>query len=1132
MAYTGLYNADGQINLTVVDGTSYTGLYSPDGTWNIVINDGSVYKGYYHPCGAVNVVVNNSATTAQAPNGSLYVKTQTDGVGYTPVTSPGIPGSSGATDITMTAMTANDANAWAGKQVASFAASPAGTYVYSLTNDNNKQVVISRRGNLRLLKNPVSGTPIACTVSVVPLLGGTPFTKAFSISVSSYNVHSEIAEEWDANVIANLKQDSAKTIAVAADGDPVGSWVGSIQGWGWQKTGVTNRPIYKTSQFGTGNAGIRFAGNSASFMDAVDAALINYPAGTKRNWTVLVVSKMNADSAGSVISWANLTSPRAYVQNNLIGVQAVSTGQLPADTGNSAGFLLADDTNTTPTGCTSLYGHVANGSTMFMAFSRNDEIADTVFNGKANMMKDVTNTAAATMTQARLGQRVGVANNFFNGDIHYIALIPRYLTQYERVIAMRQIVAERTLNVTIPAEPAELDMTVFTQVYSEDFDGPTDNVLDYLNADYTRDRIEPTKLIPSQITSKTVDGSPGATYPSETGWMADPRATSAFVNNPTLSVANDKLVMTPNVTPAPLSANALGLPYLGASVISKGLVDLEQGAYFEVCVKIPTMAIGNRGTFTAPLWMLHSAGAWYPSEPDVMEQFGSGQAVANGTNRNMLASNTHNNYTWPMSAAAVTSSDSAYNGNLTAPVPHDLTADQHLIGARMTSTDLEVYLDRKLQRTISLVPHSLYGVTINNTGDGTIPAGNLTVIAKGNPDTASATLVFTTAAGVLTGAYTLTKGGARFPAAGSVTYFRSNGTTPLGYGIDLTASIGVETKRANIYNGLFYFLSNWAVSGSGIDGGVVDAGTLATRPMSIDWFMAYDKNIAIPSILVPEDPATTALMNKWSAVSYTPTAPQRAAVDNVIKYLKAYALREDTEINSGVPLNWDPATMASIWDRLAGLYNWYKIPVQAAALVDWKNPGGVVLGINGSPVFNSSFGVQFSSTIGEYLETSHGLGSSTLIDPWDNHMGLYVHEGTANTTWRHAIGGNSAASGFFASLGNSEVPVNPANNNYNSYNAPTISHGIKPVSSGHVAWIRNALLSTVLVNGRFWSGGYMTSQSTKPSKLAGSTMKFGASNSGVAGAAGKYRMGHYGAYITPSEAKIIKDQFDGMWTYF
>lgn len=79
------YNANGQTNLTAVDGSTYTGAQAADGSWYIVINDGSTYTGFRHRCGAINAVITTSLASASHTNGSMYVILQDDGVGYTPV---------------------------------------------------------------------------------------------------------------------------------------------------------------------------------------------------------------------------------------------------------------------------------------------------------------------------------------------------------------------------------------------------------------------------------------------------------------------------------------------------------------------------------------------------------------------------------------------------------------------------------------------------------------------------------------------------------------------------------------------------------------------------------------------------------------------------------------------------------------------------------------------------------------------------------------------------------------------------------------------------------------------------------------------------------------------------------------
>ena len=71
---SGLYAADGSINVTVVDGLSYTGLYAADGSYNVVSVDGSTYTGVMAECGAYNVIPFTSGTPMLfAPCGAFYV---------------------------------------------------------------------------------------------------------------------------------------------------------------------------------------------------------------------------------------------------------------------------------------------------------------------------------------------------------------------------------------------------------------------------------------------------------------------------------------------------------------------------------------------------------------------------------------------------------------------------------------------------------------------------------------------------------------------------------------------------------------------------------------------------------------------------------------------------------------------------------------------------------------------------------------------------------------------------------------------------------------------------------------------------------------------------------------------------
>lgn len=68
---SGIYNSDGSIAITVVDGTTYTGVYSPPGSVNVVLDD-TAHTGIYHPCGAFRV--NSSyGDTVYDPSGAFYI---------------------------------------------------------------------------------------------------------------------------------------------------------------------------------------------------------------------------------------------------------------------------------------------------------------------------------------------------------------------------------------------------------------------------------------------------------------------------------------------------------------------------------------------------------------------------------------------------------------------------------------------------------------------------------------------------------------------------------------------------------------------------------------------------------------------------------------------------------------------------------------------------------------------------------------------------------------------------------------------------------------------------------------------------------------------------------------------------
>lgn len=71
---SGVYAADGSLNVSVVSGSSFTGVYAPDGSINVIKAPGGSFVGAYHPCGAWYVtLVTSGAVGYYAVDGSMNV---------------------------------------------------------------------------------------------------------------------------------------------------------------------------------------------------------------------------------------------------------------------------------------------------------------------------------------------------------------------------------------------------------------------------------------------------------------------------------------------------------------------------------------------------------------------------------------------------------------------------------------------------------------------------------------------------------------------------------------------------------------------------------------------------------------------------------------------------------------------------------------------------------------------------------------------------------------------------------------------------------------------------------------------------------------------------------------------------
>lgn len=71
---SGLYDENGKVIFTEVDGSTFVGVYNPNGTYNAVNVTGSeAFVGIYHSSGAFNVTIDPTAQKVYNSNGSLNV---------------------------------------------------------------------------------------------------------------------------------------------------------------------------------------------------------------------------------------------------------------------------------------------------------------------------------------------------------------------------------------------------------------------------------------------------------------------------------------------------------------------------------------------------------------------------------------------------------------------------------------------------------------------------------------------------------------------------------------------------------------------------------------------------------------------------------------------------------------------------------------------------------------------------------------------------------------------------------------------------------------------------------------------------------------------------------------------------
>jgi hypothetical protein len=254
--------------------------------------------------------------------------------------------------------------------------------------------------NFPFARFPVEGAPHGSNVTIGP----NPFDKPKGRRNDPPPTSPESANRyawWDANSIGTLFQDTAGTVPVAANNDPVGDWHdvdgNLIQ---WEQATAGDRPIYKTNVL-NGKPGIKFDGTS-------DHMVLT---------TVLNQARMDESTVFAVVSgWVTGT------YQGLVGPANGTAGQ-----GQDAYYLRITDVDKAEV----LEAYVGNPMTSTAAISTAGAVIGFKFSDTGNAYthyngRNDNGTGASTVTfsgsASILGAQLGVTTEFFTGYIHELLI--------------------------------------------------------------------------------------------------------------------------------------------------------------------------------------------------------------------------------------------------------------------------------------------------------------------------------------------------------------------------------------------------------------------------------------------------------------------------------------------------------------------------------------------------------------------------------------------------------------------------------------------------------------------------------------------------------------------------------------
>lgn len=658
-------------------------------------------------------------------------------------------------------------SAWVSRKIASLAVTAGRTI--TMIDDASGQFSYGRKG-IRLEKpfGPV-GTSYNCTIRESDGV-------SYADTVVTVAVQTQMPaglDEWlNLRDLSKLWKDTSKTIPVAADGDVIASWTGSIAGWEARQATTANQPLYKVN-IENGLPGAFFDGVN-DFMDFITSAAQGYmpKLDTCKRTVIATVRPASFAATRTIMSFANGATYGPTMRFNTSSqLNILFSG---STSGTDAQVLAANQTHVV-----AMTIEARGALETCKAALYSDGVSTSVISNGDPQPSCAAATVAtsAASTAARLGAgAVTTVANYFSGHIMDVFYFNRVLTKSEIEDATRQISDYYNLTPVIPQKTylQPWDTSKYALVndfdFKTDFDAETPAAGNAFFHMTFATKTQPTGFLPQYTSS-----SPAATTIMSGGALSDEVQVFANSGHPNFyataasswtdgvySAKDDVLRINLINTPPALIASSAGYLYTAGGFISHGKVDATYGIWEWIC-KLPT----NIDGMFAAMWFMASQSAW-KHEIDLHEQKGvDGQG--------QIISTLHDQNTFPMGQNVAVG---------TRGWGENASDDFHKFSIKMTAAGAECYQDDVF----------LYIMPIDG-GVRAITAGSTPILEDG-------TITCTTGSAVITGT------GTAFASSGLPGQHLMSGGVDLGVILSRQSTTQITltaNASANVTGGTFNF---------------------------------------------------------------------------------------------------------------------------------------------------------------------------------------------------------------------------------------------------------------------------------------------------------------------------------------